>query len=67
MFNIRLSADRYTLFCELAICFRDEEIQLIINSIYMLRLNDTYRAGNALGSAQLTQLEVGGILLDGQT
>lgn len=30
-------------------------------------VNDTYCACNALGSAQLTQLEVGGILLDGQT
>lgn len=65
MFNIRLSADRNTLFCELAICFRERVT--FNNAIYMQRFNDTYCAGNALGSAQLTQLEVGGILLDGQT
>lgn len=57
MFNIKLLADKNTLFCELAIC-KSEELVLIKIFELMARYSDTYGACNTLGSSDFTQFQV---------
>lgn len=57
MFNIKLLADKNTLFCELAIC-KSEELVLIKIFELMARYSDTYGACNTLGCSDFTQFQV---------